>query len=100
MFKELHAEYMAETTLEVLKNNGISNTRILSQCHDGSKVMSGKEGGVQKLIQNSLKRKISYIHCLNHLFHLVLIKVIESVQAVKFDQVKHIATLFCRHGFH
>lgn len=51
--------------------------------------MSGKDGGVQKLIQNKLKRKVPYFHCLSHQFHLVVIKAIESVPMVKqfFDQV-------------
>lgn len=51
--------------------------------------MSGKDGGVQKLIQDKLKRNIPYFHCLNHLFQLVIIKAIESVKVVEqfFQQV-------------
>lgn len=64
---------------------------VFSQCYDGASVMSGKDGGVQKLIQDDLKRKVPYFHCLNHQFHLVVIKAIESVQIVKqfFDQVRY-----------
>jgi len=60
-----------------------------SQCYDGASVMSGKDGGVQRLIQDTLKRKIPYFHCLSHQFHLVITKALESVHLVKqfFDQV-------------
>lgn len=76
---------------------------LFSQCYDGASVMSGKDGGVQKLLQDNLKRKIPYFHCLNHLFHLVIIKAIGSVSLVKqlFDMVgiksRYFFKFFCSH---
>lgn len=60
--------------------------------------MSGKDGGVQKLIQNDLKRKIPYFHCLSHQFHLVITKAIEGVSLVNqfFDQVRYLAIIHHR----
>lgn len=44
--------------------------------------MSGRHGGVQKLLQNKLDRNIQYIHCFNHQLHLVLIHAMSSEAAV------------------
>ncbi|XP_055310882.1 uncharacterized protein LOC129573805 [Sitodiplosis mosellana] len=98
-FAELNALYFTKQTLKILEDNEIRNERMLCQCYDGAAVMNGENGGVQRLIQDELKRKIPYFHCLNHQFHLVIIKAIESVQLVKqfFDQAKLIAKFFRRH---
>ncbi|XP_045075725.1 uncharacterized protein LOC123489869 [Coregonus clupeaformis] len=44
--------------------------------------MSGRHGGVQKLLQNKLDRNIPYIHCFNHQLHLVVIHAMSSEAAV------------------
>lgn len=67
----------------------ISPSSIFSQSYDGANVMSGKDGGVQKLLQNKLARRIPYIHDMNHALHLVVMKALSNVTLAKqlFDQV-------------
>ncbi len=44
--------------------------------------MSGKVGGVQKLLQEKLNTNISYVHCLNHQLYLVVVHVMSAEAAV------------------
>ena len=44
--------------------------------------MSGRERGIQKLVQNKLNREVPYIHCFNHQLHLVIVHAISSQSAV------------------
>lgn len=41
-------------------------------------MMSGRDGGMQKLIQNKLNREILHIHCFNHQLHVVIVHAISS----------------------
>ena len=50
--------------------------------YDGASVMSGKHGGVQKLLQEELKREIPYVHCFNHQLHLVVVQAMSAEQPV------------------
>lgn len=77
-----------QTTLKVLNEYGLDTSKILSQCYDGAAVMSGHKGGVQALLQKRLNRVIPYVHCCNHRLHLVLVKAIKEISAIKqyFDQ--------------
>ena len=45
--------------------------------------MSGKHGGVQKLLQNKLDRKIPLIHCFKHQLHLVVIHAMSFEAAIE-----------------
>lgn len=47
-------------------------------CYDSLSVMSGRDGGMQKLIQNKLNREILYIHCFDYQLHLVIVHAISS----------------------
>lgn len=80
-------------TINELETSGLSTDNLLSQCYDGAPVMSGKDGGVQALIQKQLKRKIPYVHCSNHRLHLVVVKCLECEDRVQqfFD---HCSTLY------
>ncbi|KAL0146682.1 hypothetical protein M9458_058022 [Cirrhinus mrigala] len=69
--------------LEELADVGLNTGKILSQCYDGASVMSGREGGMQKLIQNKLNREVPYIHCFNHQLHLVIVHAVSSESAVE-----------------
>ena len=64
------AQSLTNVVLDELSNAGLDANKILSQCYDGARVMSGQEGGIQKLIQNKLNREVPYIHCFNHQLHL------------------------------
>ncbi|KAI6655446.1 Zinc finger MYM-type protein 1-like, partial [Oopsacas minuta] len=57
------AKTMANLTLEILRNNGLDSKRLLSQCYDGTSVMSGRKGGVQTLIQEKLHPKVPTVQC-------------------------------------
>lgn len=75
------------TTLEKL---GIKVEKIISQCYDGAAVMSGHEGGLQKVLQDHFKRIIPYVHCFNHKLHLVVEVVVLKVMACRlfFGEVR------------
>ncbi|KAI6649981.1 Zinc finger MYM-type protein 1-like [Oopsacas minuta] len=92
------AKTMANSTLEILRNNGLDSKRLLSQCYDGASVMSGGKGGVHTLIQEELHRKVPYVHCFNHRLHLVIMKLISEVPELKifFDQCRMLH-LFLNH---
>ena len=58
---------------------------MLAQCYDGASVMSGKNGGVQKIMQERLGKEIPYVHCFNHQMHLVVVHAIaENSHVEKF----------------
>lgn len=44
--------------------------------------MSGKCGGVQKILQDRLGRKIPYVHCLNYQLHLVVVHAMSAEAAL------------------
>jgi len=56
---------------------------ILSQVYDGAAVMSGKRGGVQRLLKEREGREIPYVHCLNHQLHIVAVHGLSEEQAVQ-----------------
>lgn len=71
---------------------------MLSQCYDGSNVMKGDKGGIQRIIQEKLSRKIPYIHCFNHRLHLVVLAAIVRIEMARlfFENIKLIYTFFRR----
>ncbi len=70
------------TVLEELSGVGLDTNKILSQCYDGASVMSGREGDMQKYIQNKLNIEVPYIHCCNPQLHLVIVHAVLSERAV------------------
>lgn len=76
------AQSLTDLVLDELVNVGLNANKILSQCYDGASVMSGREGGMQKLIQNRLDREIPYMHRFNHQLHLVIIHALSRENTV------------------
>ena len=62
---KLDAPSLCTLLLNTLRDSGLDPSQILSQCYDGANVMSGNQGGVQKILQDSLKKQIPYVHCYN-----------------------------------
>lgn len=77
------AKTLANTIITELRRVGLSTSKILSQVYDGASVMSGKHGGVQKILQDRLAREIPYVHCFNHQLHLVVINAMSSKGTIK-----------------
>ncbi|KAK0144461.1 Zinc finger MYM-type protein 1 [Merluccius polli] len=77
------AKTLANTIITELRRVGLSTSKILSQVYDGASVMSGKHGGVQKILQDMLAREIPYVHCFNHQLHLVVINAMSSEGAIE-----------------
>ena len=60
-------------------------------------VMAGHCGGVQRLLQDRENRKISYVHCLNHQLHLVVVHAMSVEPVINvFLHVCGILCNFCR----
>lgn len=96
--KKFDAQTNANIILDTLKTTLQDLENLLSQCYDGANVMSGDDGGVQRIIQNILGRLIPYIHCCNHRLHLVVIAAIECIDIVCifFENIKLIYNFFRR----
>ena len=60
------ADVLTTVILESLERSGLNPMNLLSQCYDGASVMAGKNGGVQKKVQERLGKQIPYVHCFNH----------------------------------
>lgn len=59
--------------------------------------MSGKHGGVQKLLQQKLGHDIPYVHCLNHQLHLVVVQAMSAeTDVVDFFHVCNPLYKFCK----
>ncbi|KAI2645227.1 Zinc finger MYM-type protein 1 [Labeo rohita] len=76
------ARTLTDTILAELNKAGLNPSKILSQVYDGASLMSGKIGGVQKLLQEKLNKNIPYVHCLNHQLHLVVVHAMSAEAAV------------------
>lgn len=86
--KELDAKLFTKATLNVMHENNLDISRILSQCFDSVGVMSGRKGGVAVQISQSVKRNVPYVHCYNQRLHLVVLKIVSEVRDIRqfFDQ--------------
>lgn len=93
---QLDAKSIACLLLDELKKFGLDTSRMISQCYDGCRTMSGEHGGVQRLIQNELGREIPYVHCHNHRLHLVVVKMVESIPDIStyFDELETVYKFF------
>ncbi len=96
--QEFDAQTIADLLLKTLTDCSLDLKKMLSQCYDGANVMSGNDGGIQRIIQRVLGRTIPYVHCFNHKLHLVLIAALESDDIVRlfFDTLKVIYAFFHR----
>ncbi len=74
---------ITETIIAELTKAGLTTDRILSQRYDGAAVMSGKHGGVQKLLQDRLGRNIPYTHCFNNKLHLVVVHALSTESEIQ-----------------
>ncbi len=70
-----HCDALSLTNLVLseLKKAGLSTEKILSQCYNGVKVMSGKRGDVQQILQEKTEQEVPYVLCFNHQLNLVVI---------------------------
>lgn len=75
---QFDAKSQAKLLISTLTNCSLHLKSLLSQCYDGANVMSGDNGGIQRIIQETLGRIIPYVHCVNHKLHLVVIAALES----------------------
>lgn len=73
---KLDAKSMCETILTTVSDSGLEPSHILAQCYDGASVMSGKNGGVQRLVSKALHKYVPYVHCFNHQLHLVVVHAV------------------------
>ena len=80
---EVDAKSLTRSLLGELQNLRLDPAYILCQCYDGASVMSGAKGGVQKILQDTLSRKIPYVHCYNHQLHLVVAHAMEAEVKLK-----------------
>ena len=80
---KLDADALTTVILGSLERSGLNAMNILSQCYDGASVMSGKNGGVQKKLQERLGKQIPYVHCFNHQLHLVVVHAIGEDKEVE-----------------
>lgn len=96
--KDFDAQTQADLLMSTLTKCSLQLNRILSQCYDGANVMSGDEGGIQRIIQRKLGRTIPYVHCFNHKLHLVVISALESNDIIRlfFETLKVIYGFFHR----
>lgn len=96
--EEFDAQTQADLLIKTLTDCSLCLARMLSQCYDGANVMSGDDGGIQRIIQRALGRVIPYVHCFNHKLHLVLIAALESDDIVRlfFDMLKVLYAFFHR----
>lgn len=65
-----------------IEEHNIDHKKILSQCYDGASVMSGKNSGLQTLIQKHFNQVIPYVHCISHRLHLVVVGIVTNNEAV------------------
>lgn len=96
--KFFDAAIQADLILKLLEDCDLSTQKLLSQCYDGAYVMSGDQGGIQRIVQEIVGRIIPYVHCFNHRLHLVIIAAVESNDIVRlfFDTLKMVYNFFKR----
>ncbi|ROI52181.1 Zinc finger MYM-type protein 1 [Anabarilius grahami] len=91
------AQTITNMILSELSKAGLNASKILSQVYDGAAVMSGKYGGVQRLLQEKVGREIPYVHCLNHQLHLVVVHALSAEKAIQdFFSICNALYNFCR----
>lgn len=89
---DLSAHGITKKIITFIQSCGLKVENIRGQGFDGANVVSGKLGGVQKLIRDITPRA-TYVHCANHSLDLVLAKAC-TLQIIKafFGVVKGVIT--------
>ncbi|KAJ3582910.1 hypothetical protein NHX12_000116 [Muraenolepis orangiensis] len=77
------AKTLTQTLIAEIRKVGLSTDKILSQVYDGASLMSGRRGGVQRLLQDELGREIPYVHRFNHQLHLVVVHAMSGERAIE-----------------
>lgn len=91
------AQTLTDTVVAELNKVGLDTSKTISQVFDGAALMSGKHGGVQKLLQKELGCAIPYVHCLNHQLHLVVVHAMSAETALMdFFHVCNALYKFCK----
>lgn len=94
--KRFDTETNASFILSTLEKYKLLLAMIISQCYDCANVMSGDDGGVQRIIQQKLRRLIPYVHCFNHKLHLVINAALEGIDLAKifFETIQMLYNFF------
>jgi len=81
--REQNAEAIADAIQRKITDLGLNMSNVVGQGYDGASVMSGRENGVQAIIQRVYPNAI-YIHCQSHCLNLSIRSSsdIREVQAV------------------
>lgn len=77
------AQTLTNKVIAELEKTGLSTSKILSQVYDGASFMSGKNRGVQQILQDKIGRVIPYMHCFNHQLHLVVVHAVSTEPAAE-----------------
>ena len=90
----LKGKALADTILSHLKSLNLPLKKMIGQDYDGASSMSGKEKGVQAIVQKSCPLAV-HVHCSAHVLNLVLIKscAIPEIYST-FDFIRDIAIFF------
>jgi hypothetical protein len=71
--------------MEYLSGLGLDLEKLRAQGYDGASVMSGKTGGMQKLVGDSVTARVPFVHCAAHNLNLVIQDAVQaSVPGVTF----------------
>lgn len=92
----LDAESIFHYVTDYLEKKQIDISKLVGQCYDGAKVMSGHKSGLMKRVQEVVPSAI-YTHCYAHRLNLVLIDSIENQNGMKFffDMLQKIYVFIC-----
>ena len=88
---ELDDKSMNTKIIEIFAQYGLDPTSLVSQCYDSARVISGKRGGVQKLLQDIIYEEIPFVHCFNHLIYLVITNALK-----RDDDIRRFLTCLVR----
>ena len=70
-----------------------SASHLIAQCYDGASVMSGRLGGLQALMRESICPLAIYVHCWAHRLNLVVVSCVYGIdKATRFFE--HMQTLY------
>ena len=81
--EKFNANAITSVLLVCINSCGIDSEKMISQCYDGAAVMSGRYDGVPKKIQETLNKRISYVHYFNYQLHLVVVHALKAIDDVK-----------------
>ena len=79
--REQNAEAIADAIQRKKTDLGLNMSNVVGQGYDGASVMSGRENGVQAIIQRAYPNAI-YIHCQSHCLNYPLSHSVASWQSI------------------